>query len=334
MKESLELLKNPRIDSRAKKNLALLLQGAATGIEVISYNCASNQLYTSLNAERYKIFEALGTSKSSKIEETEEEGWDLVKDSSLTASPYAKTAQGPTLLGKIYSLAATFMEWSTAAPSQIDKNLPEGLQKLMKPGIQLPDSSSDILMAWLKKAKGISFIQEGTFRNKRDILSRTPESVERTLKRAVKEYEANPKLPVVIPIVLAKGSFFEAGHIITLIIKDGVLYCYDPKGEASSNHQLQNQEGTLRDRLEHIGRLFNVDFVQENFTNQQLNIHQCGRHNLFYCYEVLTGNIPLNGMENKPVSSASLTEFGMEIGRELIDYWQNNSAFRNSLGYE
>lgn len=233
--------------------------------------------------------------------------------------------RGPNFSGKVYSGAVTGLlylnglarDWLTGLYTEeekdvIDPNFHGQIERLRNPGMMIGDIIVNQYLTKLKEQHNFHIIHDFYLSRRCCIHEMTLKEAQQILYPSIKEYK-DQNLPFVMPVVLNGNSTWERSHIVTILIKNGVIEYFDPKGMISCYQKLQD-DNTFRDVLDFL----NQDIYQgkgrisENTITHQFDANNCGVFACYYVNAKLNGE-PLESSSTEPIPLSTILEFREEI---------------------
>lgn len=143
-----------------------------------------------------------------------------------------------------------------------------------------------------------------------------------------------PGVPYVIQIATGTESVLERDHtIVVLINTEGQIEYYDPKGLPSQERTFIDGH-TLREGLEKIKEIYlkNTKEILENETPHQNDCHNCGAFVLFYLFQRLIRQNPIDYLKNKSIPINYLNFFRKGFADYIRENYQRIAE--KSLGFD
>ena len=204
---------------------------------------------------------------------------------------------GPTITGYIYSelstewnlLNGTYKNWSGTDRKIEKSNLGPIAYRLENPGMMLNDIIVNQFLDALNDKFKFNVIHDFYLGGTKPIKEMTLDDIQKTINSALKRIK-NLTLPLVIPICLTAEKWWSRNHLIAIIVKDGEVEYFDPKGVFSKYQKLKD-ENSLRNVLEYLCNEVSEKkgCIYENQITHQFDNNNCGVYCCHYIDKKIRG---------------------------------------------
>lgn len=215
---------------------------------------------------------------------------------------------GPSILGKVVGGMNTAYDMAKGMAGNRFTFTPTGdlvydrmLSNIADPGTMFTGNINDYFLSELEKMSGTPHILiKDFFRyDFSGINVASWEQIQNAIDEAAKNYKGEP---VIFPIVFKHYGILEREHIASILIKDGSIEYYDPKGVVANRNLLLDKSHTLEDVLDYLNLKFlnGTGSIFQSPFQHQVDAHNCGVFSCKFYYDRLVenkgmGEIPKDG---------------------------------------
>ncbi len=223
--------------------------------------------------------------------------------STYQRAPTNGDGTGPTLIEKIGSIARTQLEYYKSLLTLSNDKL-EQFNRLKNTGRMLTSSDiCDFLSTLETPFYAIHNFHIG------NLNSMSLKEIKSIIDKYAKDFKLK-KLPIVIPIFLRPENIFQTNHIAAIMIKDGQIEYFDPKG-IEAKHRNLKEDGTVEDVLKYLDEIFckKQNEIFQNRMTHQMDINNCGVYVCQFYYDKLVNKEWLGMMPKNRIPRVQILQF-------------------------
>ncbi len=237
-----------------------------------------------------------------------------------------RAGRGPTFLGKVgsifHSIKELFKSIFSRPTSAHENPLTAAQVKLLRtPGRQLTGPATQTAFETIGINERSKVIESLYVSDRSRVTERTTaESIMASINGTLSFMNPAPNDPISIPIVLGNNGPIESRHIVTILIKDGQVEYYDPKGISSAERPLANGE-TLYKVLDLCRERFLGDDgkILEHTNTHQYDTYQCGVYSAHFLYQRLIQNVAPETFNQTNYDRTYIREFRHWLADQIED---------------
>jgi len=237
-----------------------------------------------------------------------------------------RAGRGPTFLGKVGSIFHSIKElfksiFSRPASNHADPQIAARVRLLKTPGRQLSGPATQTAFETIGINKRSTVIDSLYVSDMSRVTERTTaESIMASINDTLSFMNPAPNDAIAIPIVLGNNGLIESRHIVTILIKDGQVEYYDPKGISSAQRPLANGE-TLYKVLDLCREKFLGDKseIYEYTNTHQYDTYQCGVYSAHFLYQRLIQNVTPETFNQTNYDRTYIREFRHWLADQIED---------------
>lgn len=260
---------------------------------------ASNVFQSEAEAE-FKDFVFLDENEGSLLPEAAYENYGK-------GNYFFTPGEGPSLLGKVMGGMNTAYDMAKGITGNRFAFTPTGdlvydrmLSNIADPGTMFTGNINDYFLSELEKMAGTPHILiKDFFRyDFSGINIASWEQIQNAIDEAAKNYKGEP---VIFPIVFKHYGILEREHIASILIKDGSIEYYDPKGVVANRNLLLDKSHTLEDVLDYLNLRFlnGTGSIFQSPFQHQVDAHNCGVFSCKFYYDRLVENKGMGEIPNE-----------------------------------
>lgn len=243
----------------------------------------------------------------------------------ITGAIQGNTSRFTPLYNVCNTLSQIFKGYAYSQPITADSKNPRHYalldykaQDIARVGKQFKGSNAQLCLNILAHLMNDHFVFMEDFLSEKSIRNVTFEQFSTIINYGKERFK--PTQPFCIQLKTGKISALERDHTTVILIKDGQIAYYDPKGIGSSERFFEDGI-SLDEGLEKINELFfnKTATIIENRTPHQTDCHNCGPLVVHYLYQRLIRGKDANFLDDKEIPIPFINHFRKGIAQYALN---------------